>query len=51
MIIDLDPDTGKLIFEVEDRGALVGSLRNQYSEHFKTSKVEAAGAAATATTD
>ena len=42
MIIDLDPNTGKLIFDIEDEGALLGSLRDQYSEHFKVTETATA---------
>ena len=51
MHVDLDPETGKLVFDNEEHGALVRPLYKQFSENFKTTTVEAAGAAATATTD
>ncbi len=51
MHVDLDPETEKLVFDNEEQGALVRPLYKQFSENFKTTTVEAAGAAATATTD
>ncbi len=44
VVVDRETESGRLTFVKEEGGALVGSLADQYGEHFNVGRSEAAGA-------
>jgi ATP-dependent Clp protease ATP-binding subunit ClpB len=47
VFVDYEADKGKLSFSKEEGGALIGSLADEYAEHFKLGRSGAAGASGT----
>ena len=47
VLVDRDPETGKMLYSKEVGGALVGPLAEEFGEHFQSGLSEAAGASGT----